>query len=256
MKVSFLQYDVKHCQEENLQQVEQLLLGIDTDLVVLPELSNCGYLFESRQALEQVAQTVPGGTWETAINNLAKKYDCTIISGVAEREEHHIYNTAIVAHKGKYVGKYRKIHLSDFEKRFFEPGNENNVFEIDGVKIGVQICFDLWFPEISREQIRQGANILCALANFGGETTYHIAQTRAVENLTPLVLCNRIGHEKLPDMDAYFCGRSCVIDASGKRIVIGEEGTVTGQACEITPFKMRSNVICKNFDEEIERHYS
>lgn len=121
---------------------------------------------------------------------LSKEYSCTIVFGLAEKENGKIYNTAVIVSKGKYIGKYRKIHLTDFEKKLFDRGTENLVFEVAGIKIGVQICFDLWFPEVSREQLRMGADILCVLANFGGETTYHISKIRALENLTPLILCN------------------------------------------------------------------
>ena len=186
---------------------------------------------------------------------LSKEYSCTIIFGLAEREKEKVFNTAVVVRKGRYIGKYRKIHLSDFEKKLFDRGNENVIFEVDGIKIGVQICFDLWFPEISREQLRMGADILCVLANFGGETTYHISKIRAIENLTPLVLCNRIGSESIPGMDAEFLGKSTVVDASGQRVYIAQEKEEDFGLCDIDLGKMRSNVICSNFDSEIAFHY-
>lgn len=255
MKVGYIQYDVKHHWVENRQIIERHLFQMDAEVVVLPELSNCGYLFESCEALRCAAEPVPGGKSVSDMLKLSEKYNCTIIFGVAELENDKVYNTAVVIHKGCYVGKYRKIHLSDFEKRLFNCGDTNEIFEVDGVKIGVQICFDLWFPEVSREQIRKGATILCALANFGGETSYQIARMRAIENLTPLVMCNRVGNEKLPELDADFLGKSSIIDASGNRLSVGEAGCETDAVCEIEPVVQRANVICRNFGEEIGRHY-
>lgn len=166
-----------------------------------------------------------------------------------------ILYTAVIVSKGRYIGKYRKIYLSDFEKKIFDRGNENLVFEVEGIKIGIQICFDLWFPEVSREQLRMGADLLCVLANFGGDTTYHISKIRAIENLAPLALCNRIGVESIPEMDAEFLGKSTVISASGQRVYIAPEKHEDFGLCDIDIAKNRSNVICSNFDSKIAFHY-
>lgn len=255
MRVSFWQYDVLHDIDRNFERLESQLQEQRCELLVLPELSSCGYLFESREALLSCAEAVPSGRSTQRMLGLSRRYACTIVFGLAEREGEKVFNTAVVVSKGRYLGKYRKIHRSDFEKKLFDRGNENRVFEVDGIKIGVQICFDLWFPEISREQLRMGAQLLCVLANFGGETTYHIAGRRAVENLTPLVLCNRIGAEKIPGMDADFLGKSEVIDASGRRVCTAPEGKEAFGGCEINPAETRSNVICSNFEEEMAFHY-
>lgn len=255
MQVSYWQYDVLHDADRNFARLESQLKEHQCELLILPELSICGYLFESRAALFSCAEEVPAGRSTQRMLDLSRRYACTILFGLAEREGEKVFNTAAVVSKGRYLGKYRKIHLSDFEKKLFDRGRENRVFEVDGVKLGVQICFDLWFPELSREQLRMGAQIFCVLANFGGETTYHIARLRAVENLTPLVLCNRVGVEKIPGMDADFLGKSGVIDAAGRRVCTAPEGEDAFCGCEIDPAKTRSNVICSNFEEEMAFHY-
>lgn len=255
MQVGFLQYDVSHDLGENLNRLALCLEKTPCELLVLPELSLCGYLFEDRRALAAHAQRVPDGPAVRAVAELSGQYGRTVVFGMAEKEGDHIFNTAVIVSKGRYIGKYRKIHLSDFEKKLFDPGRENSVFTVDGLRIGVQICFDLWFPEVSREQIRQGAYLLCVLANFGGETTYHIARVRAIENLTPLVLCNRVGHEFIPEMDADFLGKSCLIDATGQRLVTAPAGTDTVGLSELSLAGRRANVICSDFDREMAFHY-
>ncbi len=254
MKIGYIQYDVSHRREENFRVIQHHLEENKADVVVLPELCTCGYLFESREALRKAAEPVPQGPTVNFMTELSKTHQCTIVFGLAELEGDAVYNTATVVHGGQYVGKYRKIHLSDFEKQFFTPGNANGVFEIGDMKLGVQICFDLWFPEVTRQQIKQGASLLCALGNFGGETTYHIAQTRAVESLTPLVLCNRVGEEKLPELDADFLGKSSVIDANGTRVAAAPAHLEAAGFCEIDIGQKKGNVICRNFQEEIQRH--
>lgn len=255
MRVGIFQYHVMHDVNYNLDRLKVHLQQQKCEVVVLPELSMCGYLFESRSQLSACAEPVSSGRSTQSIMELSKQYSCTILFGLAEKENEKIFNTAVIVSKGRYIGKYRKIHLSDFEKKFFDRGKENQVFEIDGIKIGIQICFDLWFPEISREQLRMGADILFVLANFGGETTYHISKIRAIENLMPLVLCNRTGSETVPGMEAEFLGKSTAIDASGQRIYTALEKEEDFAFCDMDAGRRKSNIICSNFDSEIAFHY-
>lgn len=250
MKAGFIQYDVQHVREDNFRKIEHAFTCLDCDLAVLPELCTCGYLFKDRNALAEVAEPVPGGISSLKMLELSEKHHCAILFGVPEKTKDGLYNTAAVVKNGKYIGKYRKIHLSDLEKRLFNRGTENPVFDLDGVKIGIQICFDLWFPEISGEQVRQGAGILCVLANFGGKTTFEISRTRAVENLTPLILCNRTGRENLDGIDATFLGKSTILDQAGKRLRTAGSDRETAAFCEIAPAGKRSNAICADFDAE------
>lgn len=255
MKVGYMQYDVVHDKKQNIDYVKQKLKDNRYDIVVLPELSMNGYLFKSHGELLSSAESIPSGESTEAMMSLSTQYACTIVFGLAEKDEEKFFNTAVIVSKGRYIGKYRKIHLSDFEKKCFHPGKDNRIFDVDGLKIGVQICFDLWFPEISREQIRMGADILCVLANFGGETTYHISKVRAIENLVPLVLCNRIGMESISEMDASFIGLSTVVDASGERISTAPEKCESIQICDVETYRRRANVICSDFDAEMSYHY-
>lgn len=254
MRVGFLQYDVMRDASQNLNRLRAYLQRKKCEIVVLPELSMCGYLFQRHEELLACAEEVPYGLSTQTMCDLSKKYSCTIIFGLAEKEQGKVFNTAVIVSKGKYIGKYRKIHLSDFEKTLFDRGNKNSIFEVEKTKIGIQICFDLWFPEVSREQIRMGANILFVLANFGGKTTYQISQVRAIENLTPLVLCNRIGSESMPGMNAEFLGKSTIVDALGQRIYVAPEKNEDFGVGDIE-FSKKSNVICHNFEDEIDFHY-
>lgn len=255
MRVGVMQFDVAHDSDQNLNRLEFYLQQHPCDIAVLPELSMCGYLFASRKELQSCAEMVPSGRSTQRILALSQQYSCTVIFGLAEKDGDRIFNTAVVVSKGRYIGKYRKIHLSDFEKKLFDRGIKNEIFEVDGMKIGIQICFDLWFPEISREQLRMGADFFCVLANFGGETTYHISRIRAIENLTPLALCNRIGSESIPKLDAEFLGKSTVIHGSGQQLYLAPEKEEDFGLCDMEIAKINANVICGDFDKEISFHY-
>lgn len=159
---------------------------------------------------------------------------------------------------GGRVERYRKIHLSLYEKQLFTPGNEISLFELDGIKIGVQICFDAWFPEVSRQQMLQGADLLCFCANFGGPSTSLIVKTRAMENMIYTVMCNRVGAEKNQSIDANFLGRSIILDPNGQALNVEVEKVESLYVTEIFPERSRqkSNAMCENLLEDVKKSLS
>ena len=81
-----------------------------------------------------------------------------------------------------------------------------------------------------------------------------IARVRAMENLTPMILCNRVGVEKNTKMDASFLGRSSIIGADGSWLVEGEDNVQRSTGSEIS-FAEKKNVICSDFLAEMSCHY-
>lgn len=264
MQISAIEFDIQKDKYKNLELIDNFVKEIKSkfksDLIVLPELSSNGYLFENRDELKKIAENIQDGIFVNNLYKISKKYDTSIISGFAEKFENKIYNSAIIIEKGNIKGVYRKIHLSDFEKNFFDVGEINNadlIFNINGINISVQICFDLWFNEISRRQILNGSNLICVLANFGSNTTFDIARIRAIENLTHLVLCNRIGKEKNSIMNASFIGKSFICDENGDYLTNINEKSNSNKiiTAEIKIKSKKQNIICSDFIEEIKRHY-
>lgn len=264
MIISAFEFDIQKDKYKNLEIINNHLKNISTkeksDLIILPELSSNGYLFENRDELSKTAENIKDGIFINGISEISKEYNTSIIAGFAEKFEDKIYNSAVIIDKGNIKGIYRKIHLSDFEKKFFDSGDINNadlIFNINGINISVQICFDLWFNEISRKQILNGSNLICVLANFGSNTTFEIARIRAIENLTPIALCNRIGIEKNSIMEASFIGKSFICDETGKLLTnINENQNNKIITAEIEIKNKRQNIICSDFMEEIKRHYT
>ena len=266
MRVSFIQFDVKKDKKENINIIEKHVKNNDANLIVLPELSSSGYLFEKREDLLKVSENIENITNKTneksifinEILKISKKYSKAIIAGFAENFKDKIYNSALIAENGHFKGVYRKVHLSDFEKKFFDSGDikeSYNVFEVCKEKLSIQICFDVWFSEISRKQILNGSNLICILANFGGENTLEIARVRAIENITPIILCNRVGREKTKDIDAYFIGKSFIIDKDGSFLANADKDETISLNAGIEINNLKSNIICSNFYDEIKKHY-
>jgi predicted amidohydrolase len=238
--------------DANIKKAREAIKGLNADIIVLPELFSVGYMFDEKRELSDLAEAVPGGKTTLALAELAVKEKCCIVAGVAETDGGKLYNTAVVVNENGYLGKYRKIHLTTYEKQLFSPGNEIKMFDISGATIGIGICYDLWFPEISRELMRRGTDILCVPANFGGPETPKIASVRAAENMFFTVLCNRVGMEQ----DAYFIGKSLIAGPEGDILAGDDRDTEETVCADIDPRESRrkSSVMCASLFDELKLH--
>lgn len=210
--------------DANLSNMTQLLeAGLEehpkTNLVVFPELAVSGY--ECDEEFKNLAE--PCNMTSKSIKtfaDLAVKNNIFIIFGMPECDVDTslIYNSQIlIDNKGEIVGSYRKVHLFDGEKRWFEAGDKFSVFETEIGKIGLLICYDSSFPEVSRILALKGADLLVNSTNW--EKPYCtdmelMMSARAFENAIPFVCCNRIGFDKT----LGFFGHSRILDAQGNPV--------------------------------------
>ena len=136
-------------------------------LIVLPELANTGYVFETLEEVRSLAEPMPDGRSARAWSQLAQELNIYLVAGITERDGDRLYNSALVAGPDGYIGAYRKAHLWDRENLFFAKGNLGfQVFDTALGKIGVAICYDGWFPETFRQLALQGAEIVCVPTNW------------------------------------------------------------------------------------------
>jgi N-carbamoylputrescine amidase len=171
MRVACLQMEPKIGQkEDNVARSLELIAQAakaGVNLVVLPELCNSGYVFETRGEAFALAEAVPGGPSCDAWVDAARRHSLFIVAGIAERDGDRLYNAAVVVGPKGYVGTYRKNHLWGEENLFFEPGNLGvPVFHVGAGRIACAICYDIWFPEIFRLAALQGADLLCVPTNW------------------------------------------------------------------------------------------
>ena len=137
------------------------------NLIVLPELANTGYLFSNRQDAFEHAEPIPDGPSIRAWMDFARDRQVYLVAGLAEREGMQLFDTAVLMGPDGLIGKYRKAHLWNKEKLWFTPGNLGfPVFETPIGRIGLLICWDIWFPEVPRILTQQGADIICSLNNW------------------------------------------------------------------------------------------
>ena len=136
-------------------------------LVVLPEICNSGYMFESRQEALALAEPVPDGPTMQAWSELAARHDLHIVAGISERAGDALFNSSVLIGPGGHLGTFRKVHLWNEENLYFEPGDLG--FPVFGTALGriaTFICYDCWFPESFRLCALQGAEIVCVPTNW------------------------------------------------------------------------------------------
>ena len=128
------------------------------DLIVLPETLT---VYGSGLTYADCAESIPGPSTEF-FGQLAKQHETHIVAGLMERDQHLIYNVAVLlGPDGKIIGKYRKVTLPRGEvEGGITPGNEYPVFETSFGKVGMMICYDGFFPEVARELTKNGAEII------------------------------------------------------------------------------------------------
>jgi N-carbamoylputrescine amidase len=191
------------------------------ELLVLPELCNSGYVFESKEEAESLAEGVPGGPTVEAWLERCVARGLTLVAGIAEREGDALYNSAIVVGPGGFLGTYRKLHLWDQENHWFAPGNRGvPVFDTTVGRIAAIICYDGWFPECYRMAAVAGAEVVCVPTNWvpipGQEEGRKamatiLCQAAAHSNSIVVAAADRVGVER----GQTFIGQSVIVSHTG-----------------------------------------
>jgi predicted amidohydrolase len=146
-------------------------------MIVLPETLT---YFNSGRSMSDCAESIPGPS-TNYFGTLAKEYNLYIIAGLLERDQHRIYNVAVLmGPDGNVVGKYRKVALPRTEiDAGVQPGDDYPVFETRFGKVGMMVCYDGFYPEVARELSNRGAEVI-AFPVWGCNPL--LASARACEN--------------------------------------------------------------------------
>lgn len=216
MKVGYVQNSpVFGKKKENFNEISKLLKGVKADLLVLPELFATGYAFTSRNEVAELAETKEGETAQF-LKDISAKTGAVIIGGFIERDGKNNYNSAIMVCEDKTINIYRKIHLFGKEKLWFSPGNKPlSVHDVNGVKIGVMVCFDWNFPEVSRTLALKGAQLIAHPSNLIRSYCQSAMVTRCLENRVFAVTANRVGTEERGEDKFTFTGGSQIVSPDG-----------------------------------------
>ena len=219
IKVGFFQFSPFY--HEPLKNTFFILKNIENyefDLLVLPELALSGYLFKNKEELKEVAKVVKGRSIDLFLNYSRQK-NRTIVVGAPEIKDDKIFNSAFLISGGKIKAIYRKVHLFNLEKKLFNEGEEEfPVVDLGNYKIGLMICFDWLFPEVTRILMLKGASVIAHPSNLVLPYCQNVMLTRSLENRVFSITANRIGSENLGTVNLYFTGKSQIVSPKGEII--------------------------------------
>ncbi len=249
MKIGVMQMD---CFVGNVEtNISRILLYTEKakkngcEIIVFPEMIDTGY---EMKVIKKKASTWDDKPFyaliQAAINNKIH-----IICNISERENEKIYNsTAVINPKGKLLGKYRKIHLADYpplnEASAITPGKSLEIVKINGLNLGLIICYDLRFPEMSRKLVLNGAHVLVLCSAWPLLRLRHwntLISARAIENQVYFIGANRVGI----DGSVTYCGSSRIVDPYGVIVSSASENDetlITGDILENTIKKVRKSM--------------
>ena len=210
------------------------------ELILFPELVVHGHCTPNTYEL---AEAVPSGPSTQRLCRIAQEHKVVLCAGLSEKENDLVYNTQIVAGPDGYIGKQRKIHLSRDEVLFYKGGREMPAFDIGKCKIGIQICYDKLFPEISRVLCLHGAEVLlmphaarkmmwdetpesqAAARRDMAEYQRKTIPTRAIENSCFAILTDQVGRAGYVDSypkdhpnQPHHPGCAMIVDPAGEII--------------------------------------
>lgn len=241
MKIGIIQQTCSADVQANKVKLAQNIADVATqgaELVVLQELHNSIYFCQTENVqLCDLAESIPGPSTEF-YGTIAAKYNIVLVTSLFERRAPGLYhNTAVVFEKdGTIAGTYRKMHIPDdpayYEKFYFTPGDLGfNPIQTSVGKLGVQVCWDQWYPEGARLMALAGAELLIYPTAIGYESSDTIEEQErqreawttvqrghAVANGLPVVAVNRTGHEPDPS------GQTNGISFWGSSFIAGPQG--------------------------------
>ncbi|RKY18432.1 MAG: hypothetical protein DRP63_02135 [Planctomycetota bacterium] len=219
----------------NIAVVRRLLSQTEADLFVLPELCTTGYQFRDKDELLRYAEGLDGPTVCEFVA-LASEVYATIVFGFAELRGGEVYNSAAVVTPNGLVGAYRKIHLFGREKELFVAGEEEPpVSNIDGLRLGVMICYDWAFCEVGRVLMVKGAQVVAHPANLMLPFCQKAMPTRALENRLFFVTANRTGEEARVEPPCRFTGLSQIVAPDGSILAAAGKTQTTVITADIDP---------------------
>ena len=201
------------------------------DLICFPELNVTGY--STTPEVKDCAESIPGPASERLVQ-MAHEHQIVILAGMAEKDEKgRIFASHLVVTPKSISGIYRKIHIAPPERSVFSTGNSVPLFEVDGVNLGIQLCYDAHFPELSTRMAINGADIIfMPHASPRGTPTEKLTSwlrhltARAFDNSVFIVACNQNG-DNLKGLQ--FPGVAVIIAPSGdvlKDNISGKEAMI------------------------------
>ena len=255
IKISAIQMNAKIGDKKaNFDKVSALIeRDINTtDVIILPEVWTCGW---APRVFQDSAEDLNDSDTIKFLSRIAKEHNCWIIGGsFITKRNNHFYNTCPVINRdGKVVTTYSKNHLFSYygceEGKFVDTGKSPVMVNIDGIKVGLTICYDIRFPEIYRAYRKAGADLFVNCAAWGLSKPIPwecMTRSRAVEEQTYMVALTQSG---FIENDEWNIGHSRIIDYKGEtisEITNQKEGAMEAILDFDSMYKFRDKCTCLN----------
>jgi len=199
------------------------------DLIVFPEYAISGWPYPPERIINGLAEAVPGdGPWYCRYKALARETGTALLGWLVETDAGKLYNCSfLIGADGSFVGKYRKVQANLGEQTWWgwSQGQSLQPIKYDGVKYGISICADMWFPETVRCEELLGANVILHVSV--ADDMGHIVPTRAFDSEIPIVM-------------AIFNGGSYAVDSQGKLMGKLAAETPGWRIFTLRPFEVRT----------------
>ena len=217
MKVGYYQFRPSFGKvRQNVKKVINALRDIKADLIVLPELAFTGYHFQDRNELKTLAEDPEKSSTVEALIELCQQKNIYLVTGFAEKNKNKIFNSALLIGPEGVEHTYRKLHLFNEEKKYFDEGDiPLQVNIVNDVKVGMLVCFDWAFPETIRALTLQGAEVIAHPSNLVLAFCQEAMITRCLENRVFAITTNRFGSDKRPHGELKFTGKSQIVGPGG-----------------------------------------
>ena len=193
--------------------------GEQHDIIVFPELAITGYPPEDLLFRDDLHQAVDNAVEQIS----AAASDCVVIVGHPQAVGGELFNAMSVLHRGECLHRYFKQRLPNYgvfdEQRYFIPGHQSQVFEWQGVRIGLQICEDLWHPQPLQQLLDDDIDLVLSINASPYELNKHeqrlgVLKQRVAEAGKPILYLNNCGAQD----ELVFDGHSLVLDAEGELV--------------------------------------
>ena len=225
--------------------------GEQHDIIVFPELAITGYPPEDLLFREDLHQAVDNAVEQIS----AAASDCVVIVGHPQSVGGELFNAMSVLHRGECLLRYFKQRLPNYgvfdEQRYFIPGHQSQVFEWQGVRIGLQICEDLWHPQPLQQLLDDDIDLVLSINASPYELNKHeqrmgVLKQRVAEAGKPILYLNNCGAQD----ELVFDGHSLVMDAQGELVAELPH-------CQMTTATVtyeNNRVVCSGFEAQSEQN--
>jgi len=195
--------------------------------------------------VESLAEEIPEGGTTEALINFVEKGNVYVVAGLCEKEDEKYFNSAVLLSPKGFIATYRKAHLFYREKLWFSRGDTPfKIHDIVKAKVGMMICFDWFFPEVTRILALGGAHIICHPANLVLPYCQKSLLGAAVQNRVFIITANRTGIER----EVKFRGRSQILSPEMKILAKSGEKTEEVKVVQIDPTTAENKRITKYND--------